>query len=464
MERYQNYVCRRESVAWGVIFVILIALISSGNVTATPTPTTITLSWTAPGDDVDSGQAAEYDLRYSTSVITDGNWNAATRATGVPAPQSVGSPESFTVTGLTPGTLYYFAIKTADEVPNWSSVSNIVSQSTTPEQTAPATIATITTSAPTQTSLTLNWTAPGDDGTTGTAAEYDIRYSTSPINESNWDSAAQVSGEPTPQTAGSSESFTITGLSPSTMYYFAIKTADEIPNWSGLSAVINAQTAGDQVAPSAIDDLQASIGNNEVGQLVLSWTAPGDDGMSGAASAYEIRYSTTEFDATSFETAELWTSPPVPLPGGTAQEFVLTDLQPGEIYYVGIRSWDDFMNPSGISNIDTGVAYFELVLDVDDGSADLPEVFSLSQNYPNPFNPSTILNYTLPTQAHVNISVFNIQGRLVRALADTNKPAGEHTVEWNGTDEYGSSVATGVYFYRMAADEFSETRKMVLVK
>ncbi len=463
MERYQKSVCRQESVACGAILAILIALISGGNATAAPTPTTITLSWTAPGDDANSGQAAEYDLRYSTSVITDANWNAATNVTGVPTPQLVGSPESFTVTNLTPGTLYYFAIKTADEVPNWSSVSNIVSQATAPEQDAPATIATITTSAPTQTSLTLNWTAPGDDGTTGTAAEYDIRYSTSLINESNWDSAAQVSGEPIPQTAWSGESFTVTGLSPSTMYYFAIKTADEIPNWSGLSAVINAQTAGDQVAPSAISDLQASIGNEE-GQLVLSWTAPGDDGMSGAASAYEIRYSITEFDTTSFETAELFTSPPVPLPGGTAQELIMSDLQPGETYYVGIRSWDDFMNPSNISNIDTGVAYFELVLDVDDGSVDLPENFSLSQNYPNPFNPSTVLSYTLPTQAHINITVFNIQGRLVRTLTDTDKPAGEHTVEWNGTDENGRSVATGVYFYRMAAGEFSETRKMVLVK
>jgi len=468
MTRLIRFNNRLGSIAWIAFIAILVALISGGNATAAletaaPTPTTISLAWSAPGDDADLGQATEYDLRYSTSVITDGNWNAATRVTDMPAPLSAGSPESFTVTGLIPGTLYYFAIKTADEVPNWSEVSNVVSQSTAPEQDAPATIATITTSDPTQTSLTLNWTAPGDDGTTGTASEYDIRYSTSPITESNWSSATQVSGEPNPQTAGSSENFTVTGLSPSTMYYFAIKTADEVPNWSGLSSVVSAQTAGDQVAPSAINDLQASIGD-EVGQLSLSWTAPGDDGMSGVASAYEIRYSTTEFHVASFETAELWTSPPAPLPGGSAQEFVLTDLEPGETYYVGIRSWDDFMNPSNISNIDTGVAYFELVLDVNDGSADLPEDFSLSQNYPNPFNPSTSFNYTLPIQAHVNITVFNVQGRQVRTIADADQSAGEHTVEWNGTDESGNSVATGVYFYRMDAGNFSETRKMILVK
>jgi hypothetical protein len=92
--------------------------------------TSITLGWTSPGDDVSSGTATSYDVRYSTSPITDANWNSATEATGEPAPQVAGSSETFLVTGLSPATTYYFAVKTEDEIPNWSTLSNVVSRST----------------------------------------------------------------------------------------------------------------------------------------------------------------------------------------------------------------------------------------------------------------------------------------------------------------------------------------------
>ena len=107
---------------------------------------------------------------------------------------------------------------------------------------APAAIINLATSNPTGGSITLAWTAPGDDGNVGTASQYDIRYSTSTITNANWASATQVSGETAPKPAGSSESFTVTGLNPTTTYYFAIKTADEIPNWSGISNSPSATT------------------------------------------------------------------------------------------------------------------------------------------------------------------------------------------------------------------------------
>jgi hypothetical protein len=91
----------------------------------------------------------------------------------------------------------------------------------------------------------LTWTAPGDDGTAGQATQYDIRYSLAPINDASWGSATQIVGEPNPQAAGATETFVVTDLVPSTEYYFAIKAADEIPNWSGLSNVVSgATTAG----------------------------------------------------------------------------------------------------------------------------------------------------------------------------------------------------------------------------
>jgi hypothetical protein len=85
------------------------------------------LTWTAPGDDSLAGRATSYDVRYSLSPITATNFTLATRVTGVPAPKPSGSAETLTVTNLIAGTSYYFAIKTGDEVTNWSALSNIVS-------------------------------------------------------------------------------------------------------------------------------------------------------------------------------------------------------------------------------------------------------------------------------------------------------------------------------------------------
>jgi hypothetical protein len=105
---------------------------------------------------------------------------------------------------------------------------------------------------PTSTSIKLTWTAPGDDGNSGTASEYDIRYSTSTITSSNWNFATQCSDEPKPKIAGSSESYTVMGLNPNTKYYFAMKSADEVPNWSGLSNVDSAKTSVETVYHAAM--------------------------------------------------------------------------------------------------------------------------------------------------------------------------------------------------------------------
>jgi hypothetical protein len=94
----------------------------------------------------------------------------------------------------------------------------------------------------TQTSITITWTSTGDNGTEGCAAQYDIRYSTMPINSLNWNNAMQAVGEPYPQPAGSQESFTLENLIPDTRYYIAVKVADEVPNWSGMSNVVDAKT------------------------------------------------------------------------------------------------------------------------------------------------------------------------------------------------------------------------------
>lgn len=213
-----------------------------------PSNSAMTVSWTTPGDDGSTGTATSYDLRYSTSLITSGNFSSATQVTGEPTPLVAGTSQSMAVTGLLPSTTYFFAIETSDEIPNTSAISNVPSLATTatPDTTAPAAISDLSASNATASSVDLSWTAPGDDGNTGIATTYDVRYSTATIIDSNWALATQASGEPTPQVAGTQQSMTVSGLLESTTYYFAMKTRDEAFNESSLSNVASNTT---QVSP-----------------------------------------------------------------------------------------------------------------------------------------------------------------------------------------------------------------------
>ncbi|MCK5125453.1 MAG: T9SS type A sorting domain-containing protein [candidate division Zixibacteria bacterium] len=103
------------------------------------------------------------------------------------------------------------------------------------------------------------------------------------------------------------------------------------------------------------------------------------------------------------------------------------------------------------------------LLGLPDGSA-IPTSYALSQNFPNPFNPTTTISYSLPEAGDVEISVFNVLGQKVRVLVEGHQEAGEHEVMWDSKDTNGEQVASGVYFYRSQVNDFSETRKMVLLK
>lgn len=97
---------------------------------STGSTNSVSLTWTVPGDDNSNGQASSYDVRYLSSAITSENFSQATQVFNVSNPQVAGTRQNFEVTGLSPDTVYYFAIKTADEIPNWSVISNIVNRKT----------------------------------------------------------------------------------------------------------------------------------------------------------------------------------------------------------------------------------------------------------------------------------------------------------------------------------------------
>lgn len=98
------------------------------------------------------------------------------------------------------------------------------------------------------------------------------------------------------------------------------------------------------------------------------------------------------------------------------------------------------------------------------GGEAVPTEYALNQNWPNPFNPETTVSFALPEAGEVEVTVFNVLGQQVKTLASGHHEAGTYEVIWDGADESGSKVASGIYFYRAKINDFAKTRKMVLLK
>jgi hypothetical protein len=110
------------------------------------------------------------------------------------------------------------------------------------------------------------------------------------------------------------------------------------------------------------------------------------------------------------------------------------------------------------------VNFKEAFLLADGNVETLPVQYALLQNYPNPFNPTTSIRYELPANSYVELVIYNVQGQVVRELVNGWQKAQRYVVEWDGKNTQGKSVASGIYFYRIKAGEFVNTKKMVLLR
>jgi len=126
----------------------------------------------------------------------------------------------------------------------------------------------------------------------------------------------------------------------------------------------------------------------------------------------------------------------------------------------------EFGLSDGLTNITPVVIGGSLILGATSVAENtpLPTDISLEQNYPNPFNPTTEIAYALPDAREVNLNVFNLLGQNIRNLASGTQEAGYHKVIWDGKDNTGLTVPSGIYFYKLAAGSFSQSMKMVLLK
>ena len=157
---------------------------------------------------------------------------------------------------------------------------------------------------------------------------------------------------------------------------------------------------------------------------------------------------------------EQWSS----VDGGTIRGVIALAVYNNELYAGG-----SFSIASGDSAYN--IAKLTTPTDVREYHSGIPNRFVLSQNYPNPFNPSTVIHYQLPVASRVTLRVFDMLGQEVSTLANETQDAGYKSVEWNSTNNSSSSIASGVYFYRIDAmsvagskQSFTQVKKMVLVK
>ncbi len=219
------------------------AAITNLSITGTSQPEgQINMTWTAPGDDGNGGGAAvNYIVKYATFAITNaGGWAAASLYSSNWAPQNPGTTENRSITGLNILQTYSVAIITVDKAGNLSQLSNTVSPiAPGPDVTPPGVITNLTASPGTVAGqILLTWTAVGNDGYTGTATSYDLRWRNDIIiNTSNWDNSTDYIQNPlwTPQSAGNTETELLNGFTIGTTYYFAMRVSDQSLNTSSTS-------------------------------------------------------------------------------------------------------------------------------------------------------------------------------------------------------------------------------------
>jgi hypothetical protein len=109
-------------------------------------------------------------------------------------------------------------------------------------------------------------------------------------------------------------------------------------------------------------------------------------------------------------------------------------------------------------------SWFQVPTNVNVSPAEAPLAYKLGQNFPNPFNPSTVIGFDMREKSFVTIKIFSVSGQLVRTLIDGVKEPGSYSVAWNGRNNRGSAVGSGIYFYKMETKGFSETKKLVLLR
>jgi len=191
------------------------------------------------------------------------------------------------------------------------------------------------------------------------------------------------------------------------------------------------------------------------GSATLYWTAPGDDSLTGRATAYDIRYSLSPITAANFLLATKVLGVPALKVAGSAESFLITNLVADGGYYLAIKTVDEAANWSGISNIMHTTAVTTNV--------DTPLAYQISGPWPNPARASAHWSFALTVAGTFELVAFDIAGRCVRRIASGLHAAGQGEIAWDLHDDTGARVAPGVYLVRAALGGHTSVRRLVVM-
>jgi hypothetical protein len=293
-----------------------------------------------------------------------------------------------------------------------------------------------------QDSVRLAWTAPGDDGSIGTATGYEMRLSTSPITAGNWGSAAVVSGGPSPAVSGTHQTWTVRGLDRANSYYFAIKAVDDAGNWSGISNVLRWDWVVDTAPPSAPGGVSAAKQGSSVH---VHWSANSESDLQG----YSIFRATSASGPFSQLNGSLMSSVDYvdsAIPGGASA-----------VWYQ-ISATDETGNQSARS----AAATVSLASTGGAGGD-----WAMEPGYPNPSAGSAPVNIAVVIPeagaAGAVVDITDDAGRRVRRIDLGGLLPGRRLVVWDGKNDAGRIVAPGVYSAWVLAGNTRNSVRLVRV-
>ena len=278
--------------------------------------------------------------------------------------------------------------------------------------------------------VVVKWTAPGDDGTFGTATLYDLRMSESPITSASFDSATRVLGLPAPAGSGTQQRVTVHGLSRGTVYYFAIRTVDDAGNWSGMSNVLQWDWSLDTAPPAAPSGVNAQV---EGSGVRVRWNANSEPDLAGY----------TVYRATALNGP--YTALNANLIGAT--EYLDAALPAGAtMVWYRVTASDQSGNESARS-----AAFALLIPEVPNPPTPPTSAVEsvLEPGFPNPSSGSSPVSIPIVVQdaglANAVVDVLDSGGRRVRRIELGAVGPGRQDVVWDGKNDAGRLVAPGVY-------------------
>ena len=241
----------------------------------------------------------------------------------------------------------------------------------------------------------------------------------------------------------SSTSYVDNDVTNGTTYYYRISASGLSDNQSQRSAPVSA-TPIDITPPSTPTIISISVFQGEV---TVQWSKNSEPDLAN----YNIYRSTT---SGFYPTLSDW----IETVDNLFTEYVdSTNIEPHLDYYYWISAIDSSGNESGFSD-EAAVTTLRILND------NLTTAYVLKQNTPNPFNPATSIEYTIPFDAKVNIVIYDLMGNEIKTLINDYREVGQYTINWDGTNHTGQFVSGGIYFYKLQAGDFIQTKKMVLLR